>query len=248
MDLSPQVNCKSSFRKCKAVAIETVPNHPLIGFSKHYSCGNRTSGAPKGSNRRWLRFEGAMVVGILYTFLKNHTLANSQVDENEFVYFSHALTQDSSSVYHDITTSDNRDNIVDVVGNVNLNSTDDMIDLSEISMIGFLVGEFFSQQFVHACAFRCWEGLCDMNYHVEGFFAITFGCEQSRNEALSMYFLILSDSVMIFKPWQSKDDFIYSKIITKFVWITLYNIPFSLLSMEGIGYITTVIGKVIYFE
>ncbi|KAK1390015.1 hypothetical protein POM88_018193 [Heracleum sosnowskyi] len=112
--------------------------------------------------------------------------------------------QDSSSVYLVITTSDNKVHIVDAVENVNLNNHDDLIDFNEISMIGFLVGKSLPHQFVCACAFRRWKGLCDMTYHDKGFFAFTFDCEKSRNEALSMGFIILSDSVMVFKPWQSK--------------------------------------------
>ncbi|KAK1389725.1 hypothetical protein POM88_017903 [Heracleum sosnowskyi] len=132
------------------------------------------------------------------------------------------LQLDSDSGFHNIITRNDMMNIGGKAIDVNLNSTDDRIDISE-------------------------EELCDMNYHVEGFFAFTFDCEHSKIEALSMGFIILSDSVMIFKPWQNMVGFNYSEIMAKFVWITLSNIHISLLSMEGIGHIIGA-SKLICFE
>lgn len=120
-----------------------------------------------------------------YIFPRNHTLVNHQVDDNGFVLFSYALSH----------------NVVEADENVNLNRNHDKIEFSEVLMISFLVGKSLPHQFMCACMFKRCEWLCNITYHVEGLFVFTFDCENSKNEALFMGYIISSDSAMIFNPW-----------------------------------------------
>ncbi|KAK1354036.1 hypothetical protein POM88_047292 [Heracleum sosnowskyi] len=230
--------------------METLPVYHSFG-SCETSGGTHIRDAPMGSNIRWLKLDESVAANVSYTFLRDHTLANLLVDDNGFVFFSPVLSHNSDSGFHNLISRDDRVTAaIAIIGGKDknvMNSNEVMFNLNEVSMIGFLVAESLSHQFVRQCTFKRWERFCDMNYHVEGLFVFTFDCENSKNEALSMGFLILSNSVIIFKDWKHNFDFNYFETMSNFVWVTL-NIPLFLMSKKGIGYIIGVIGKVICSE
>lgn len=134
-----------------------------------------------------------MAADIPYTFPKNHTFVNRQVNDNEFVFFSPNLAQDANYVENaSFNFSDNLDLVVD---DLNLNVSVVKTNISDVSMIDLLIGDPLSHQFVCAYAFMRWEWLCEVEFHGEGYFTFAFDHEHSRNTALTMGSLVLRDSL-----------------------------------------------------